>query len=74
MRDKTHGEFIERWASFVRNNPPEKWQIILDEFIDAQYDIHQRFLERIRNTKEGREKIIKLYSIKNLNGYKKLLN
>ena len=72
MRDKTHADFIERWADFVKKNP-DRWQPILDEFIDSQYNMHDKFIERLRKTEKGREKIIKLYNIKNKRGYEKLL-
>lgn len=74
MLDKTHTEFVTKWANFVKDNPPKIWRPILNEFIDAQYDMHYQFIERLKKTKNSREKIIKLYNIKNLKGYKKLLN
>lgn len=72
MRDKTHDESIERWVKFMKENPT-KWKAIHTEFIDSQFIKHAKFLERLKKTKNGREKIIKLYNIKNLNGYKNLL-
>ena len=67
-------EFVENWANFVKNNPQSEWKPALNEFINAQYDMHANFIERLKKTKDGREKIIKLYNINNLKGYKKLLN
>ena len=72
MRDKTHMEFVDSWAEFIRNNP-DKWRKIHTEFINAQIMMHTKFLERLKKTPGGREKIIELYQIKNLKGYKKLL-
>ncbi len=72
MRDKTHTEFIEKWALFVKNNP-NKWQKPHARLIDSQIIMHRDFLKRLSKEKNGREKIIKLYSIKNLKGYKQLL-
>lgn len=72
MRDKTHDESIERWAKFMKENP-NKWQKIHAEFINSQFNHHKYFIKRLLETKGGKEKIIKLYNIKNLNGYKNLL-
>jgi hypothetical protein len=72
MRDKTHTEFVDRWAEFVRNSP-DNWRKIYTEFINAQILMNRQFLERLKNTPGGREKIIETYQIKNLQGYEKLL-
>jgi len=72
MRDKTHMEFVDKWAEFVKNNP-DKWRKIHAEFINAQIQMNKQFLERLKKTPDGRVKIIDLYQIKNLEGYKKLL-
>lgn len=72
MRDKTHTEFVEKWAKFVRDNP-NKWQEPHAKLIDSQILMNRDFLKRLSKEKNGREKIIKLYSIKNIAGYKKLL-
>lgn len=72
MRDKTHEDFIERWAEFVKNN--SDWKRHQTEFINAQYDKYLRFIKDLSKTKEGQEKIVELYNIKNLKGYPKLLN
>lgn len=68
MRDKTHDEQIERWVKFMKENP-NKWKKIHTEFIDAQFDMHYKFVERILKTPMGKEKLIKLFSIKNIDGY-----
>jgi hypothetical protein len=72
MRDKTHMEFVDKWAEFVKNNP-DKWRKIHTEFINAQILMNKQFLERLKKTPGGRDKIIELYKIKNLKGYTKLL-
>jgi len=68
MRDKTHIESVEAWANFVKNNP-NKWQTIHKEFIDAQFEMNDNFLKRLIKEKNGKDKIIKLYNIKNIKGY-----
>jgi hypothetical protein len=70
---ESHKDFIERWALFVKNNP-KKWKAKHTKFIDAQFLMHKRFLRRLKNTPEGRKKIIELYRIKNLHGYEGLLS
>ena len=72
MRDKTHMEQVEKWACYVRDNP-NSWKKIHTEFINALFKKHEDFIKRLAKTKEGKQKIIKLYNIKNINGYKKLL-
>ena len=72
MRDITHEDFVIRWAKFVRDNP-NKWRKIHTEFINSQFKMNEDFLKRLSKEKDGKEKIIKLYSIKNVSGYKKLL-
>ncbi|MFH1276188.1 MAG: hypothetical protein ABIH82_03680 [Candidatus Woesearchaeota archaeon] len=59
MRE-SHQEQIERWANFVRNNPT-KWKKIHTQFIDSIFAKHKDFLERLRTTPGGDEKIKKLY-------------
>ena len=72
MRDATHEGFIVRWANFVKNNP-DKWRKIHTEFMNSQFKMNEDFLKRLSKEPNGREKIIKLYNIKNISGYKKLL-
>lgn len=72
MRDETHDDFLVRWANFVKNNP-KKWRKFHTQFINAQFESNRRFLKNLSKQKGGPEKIIKLYGIKNINGYRKLL-
>ena len=55
MRDKTHMGQVERWAEFVRDNPPEKWKPTLNQFIDSQFEMAARFYKNLEKTEEGRE-------------------
>lgn len=71
MRDN-HKDQIERWALFVRDNPRE-WKKIHTEFINAQFDKHRQFIERLLEKPDGFEKIVKLYNIRNVDAYRKLL-
>jgi len=72
MTDKSHDEFVERWAKFVKNNP-KNWQKTHSDFINAQFSLHKEFLKKLSKQKNGAQKIVQIYNIKNLNGYKKLL-
>jgi hypothetical protein len=65
---KSHSEQVERWANFVKENP-EKWRSEHNEFINALFENHYQFIERLLKTPHGKEKIIKLYNIKNKKGY-----
>lgn len=68
-----HNNFIERWAKFMKENP-DKWKKIHTEFIDAQFEKANSVIKELSKTKEGKEKIIKIYNIKNIDGYKDLLS
>lgn len=50
-RDKTHEEFLERWAAFVRDNPRSEWYPQLADFIDSQISMANRFYERLAKEK-----------------------
>ncbi len=54
-RDSTHMEQVERWAEFVKNNPREKWKPRVNAIINSQFEIAQRFYERLGKTEKGRE-------------------
>ena len=69
---RSHIEQVERWANFVKNNPT-KWKKIHSEFIKAQFDKHQKFISELLKEKGGFEKIIRLYGIKNVEEYRKIL-
>ena len=55
MRNKTHIEFIERWAEFIKDKPQEEWRPKFNEFIDSQFEMAKRFRENMEKTEEGRE-------------------
>lgn len=65
MRDKTHKEFIERWAEFVKNNP-DKWQKYHTAFINSQVNNALAFYKRLGKTDEGKKKIREIFGIKNI--------
>lgn len=72
MRDVSHEDFVVRWANFVKNNP-DKWRVIHSDFINSQLLNSRAFLKKISLQKNGAKKIIELYSIKDVDGYKNLL-
>ena len=72
MRDKTHMQSVERWAVYVKENPG--WKKIHTEFIDSQFEKAYSAIERILKTPNGREKIRKIYGIKNAKGYPSIFN
>jgi hypothetical protein len=55
MRDKTHLEFIDRWAEFIKSRPQEEWRPKFNEFIDAQFEIAKRFRANMEKTAEGKQ-------------------
>ncbi len=65
MRDPSHGEQVERWAHFVRDNPT-KWKKIHTEFINALFQKNEEVLKRLLQQPDGKKKLIELYNIKNV--------
>ncbi len=63
-----HMQQVERWAHFVKENPA-KWKKIHTEFINALFEKHDSFRNRLLQTPNGKEKLMKLYNIKNKEGY-----
>ena len=72
MNDRqSHLEQIDRWAEFMRNNP-DKWKKIHTEFINALFQKNKEAMQRLLKQPNGKQKIIELYNIKNLDGYPSL--
>ncbi len=68
MSRESHMEQVERWAKFVKENP-DKWRAEHSRFINAVFDNHYKFIKNLLKTPGGKEKIEKLYNIKNKKGY-----
>ena len=64
---KLHMDSIERWAEYIKTR--SDWRKTHNSFIDAQYEKAYAFLDRLAKTPGGKEKIIKLYGIKNVKAY-----
>lgn len=62
-----------RWVRYIKANPGT-WKKHHTAFINAQYDKAYQFLERLAQTREGQQKIVEMYGIKNVKGYPKLLD
>jgi hypothetical protein len=63
MRDKTHEEFLVKWANFVKTHPNE-WKQQHTEFINAQIEMANSFYERLSKTPGGMKKIKQLSNLK----------
>jgi hypothetical protein len=50
-RDKTHDEFIERWAEHIKKTPCKIWKKELNQFIDAQFQKSKEFYKRLNKKK-----------------------
>lgn len=57
-------EFVDRWAREVKNSNG-KWKVVHTAFINSQFQKSEEFIGRLSKEKNGAEKIIKLYKIKN---------
>ena len=66
-------EEIDRWIKYMKEHP-ERWKKIHTEFINAQFIKSNHFIKRLVQQPGGREKITNAYRIKNIRGYKELLN
>ena len=53
-RDKTHAEFIERWADYIKSVPRSEWKPKLDSFINAQFEKSLEFYKRLEKTEKGK--------------------
>lgn len=74
MNEKERNERMEaviRWANYVRNN--KNWKKEHTKFINAQFEKTYAFIRRLAKQKNGKEKIMKIYGIKNISGYPELL-
>ncbi len=67
MRE-SHNEQIERWAHYVRDNPAT-WKKQHTPFINALFDKHNQFVEKMLKTPEGKEKLRELYGVTNKEDY-----
>ena len=60
----SHQDQVEEWANFVKNNP-DKWKAMHTKFINAQIKMANEALQRIGKQKNGKEKLVELFYIKN---------
>ncbi|HLD33711.1 MAG TPA: hypothetical protein VJB66_03220 [Candidatus Nanoarchaeia archaeon] len=65
-------EFHDKWATFVREHPTE-WKVYHNEFINAEIEMRQNFVECLAQQPGGKEKVREVYGITNPNAYPKLL-
>jgi hypothetical protein len=65
-------EEIDRWVRYMKEHP-DTWKREHTRFINAQFEKAEDFMKRLLKEPNGREKIIKAYDIKNISGYKGLL-
>lgn len=68
MSRESHMQQVERWAKFVKNNP-KKWRKDHTAFINAIFENHYKFVERLSKMPDGKEKLVKAFGIKNKKGY-----
>ena len=67
MRNATHMQSVEAWAKYIKSN--NDWKKIHTQFINSQFEKAYSAIDRILKTPNGKEKIKKLYNIKNVKGY-----
>ena len=54
MIDKSHAEQVERWANYINLTPQDVWREDLNKFINAQFEIAEKFYKKLGKTDEGR--------------------
>ena len=54
MRDKTHAEFIDRWAEYVKSAPRREWKQKINLFVNAQFEKSIEFYKRLEKSERGR--------------------
>ncbi len=64
MNQTSHQEQVEQWANYIRDNPTS-WRIQHTRFLNAQIQLANDALQRIRKQKNGKEKLVELFSVKN---------
>ena len=60
MQVKSHSDFIDYWAGYIKTQPRSVWKPQLDEFIDSQLGIANRFWRNLekRKGRKAMEKVI----------------
>jgi hypothetical protein len=61
-------KYVEEWARHVKKNPT-KWKKIHTQFINAIFDKQKQFHDRMLKQPGGKEKLARIYNIKNREGY-----
>lgn len=61
---------VDNWAKKVKEG---NWKKIHTEFVNSQFEKAEAFMKRLSKEKNGSEKIVRIYNIKNRKGYSKLL-
>ena len=65
--------FVEYWAEYVRENADELWSKEQNIVINSQFKSSRDFVKRLLKEKNGIERIMEIYNIKNKKGYENLL-
>ncbi|MBI5226915.1 hypothetical protein HY994_06830 [Candidatus Micrarchaeota archaeon] len=65
MTDAQRLEQIDRWAHYIRTSNGA-WKKDHTAFLDAQFQKANAFYERLAKTPGGKDKIIRIFGIKNL--------
>lgn len=53
--EKGRAEQIERWASYIKSVPREVWRKGFNEFINAQFEMSEKFYKNLEKSEEGRK-------------------
>ncbi len=64
MVEILHPNEMALWAEFCRSTPQEIWRPILNEYINAQFDIAHKFRENLSKTEEGKRFLAQLVEMR----------
>ncbi len=59
----SHMDQVMRWAKFVRDNPTT-WKKIHTDFINAIFEKHEQFVQRLKASPGGEEKLRQLQEMR----------
>lgn len=63
MRDATHAKSMEQWVEYMKTH--KDWKKLHTEFINAQFQMSDDFVERMKRQPSGKERLRELYGIRN---------
>ena len=64
-------EQITRWANYIKTHSKDEWREKHQNFINAQFQMHYSFVEKMLKKKNGKQLLRKIFNISNKKEYSK---